>query len=382
MVKTVMASTSTPVIGMERGPHDTALGALLAVLKTPALAAELCGDPALWSEIKRLAEVHRLSGLLAWSVSAALPPAERPWRDSVLMTHHSRHQRFTGQLHSLVMELDNAGVPAVVLKGPVLAERFHPVPFLKLSHDLDILVRMSEIPTVTRLMLASGFRLVGGFPWRIQRNCEHHLNFVAAANGLMVEVHYSFKAGAHLFPSEEFIDRSVNWRSANGLDFRVLAPADEVFYLIVHAAGHAFQRLRWLYDALAAAKTLCAADRERVLSLAREGGLMGHLVAADMACREFFGESLGFDLSGCATPWLWSILKPKHLWTMAQRNDYSFANRTLDVCRMSGSPASALFLCLENGAGKWPAWLYRLRGGRVGPEVLARSLESAGLPKP
>jgi hypothetical protein len=93
-----------------------------------------------------------------------------------------------------------------------------------------------------------------------------------------------------------------------------------------------------------------------------------------MACREFFGEPLPLDLSGFARPWLWTSLAPSHLRKMAQREDYSFGIRALDVCRMSGSPASALHLCLQNGRGKLPTLLYRLRGGATGPEVLARTI--------
>ena len=69
------------------------------------------------------------------------------------------------------------------------------------------------------------------------------------------------------------------------------------------------------------------------------------------------------DLSGLGRPWLWSSLQAKRLRAMAQRENYQFAIRTLDVCRMSGSPASALRLCLQSGSGKIPVWLYRLRKG-------------------
>ncbi len=353
-----------------------ALDSLLAVLKDPSLVSELVKNPDLWAEVRHLSEVHRLAGVLAHSTSAFLPAGERTWRDRVLMTHHGRHARFTSLLRTLVQTFDSGGLRSVVLKGPVLAERFHAVPWLKFSHDLDLLVRVSDIPAAARIMDGLGFRMRGDFPWNLQRNYGHHLNFHAPGDELEVEVHYSFKAGAHLFPAEDFLERSVPWHSPAGFDCQVLAPADEVFYLIIHAAGHAFQRLRWLYDALAAAKTLDESARARVRSLAIERGLTGYFVAADMACREFFGEPLPLDLAGFRTPWLWSPLQPGHLRIMAQRNDYSFGIRTLDVCRMSGSPASALRLCLENGSGKWPTWIYRLRGGSVGPEVLARSLRS------
>jgi hypothetical protein len=352
----------------------TALDHLLATLKSPSLAAEFASRTDLWAEIKRLAEIHRFSGLLAYSTSVWLPASERPWRDLVLMQHHRRHRHFLDQQRVFIDAFRAKGIPCVSLKGPLLAERIYAAPFLKFSHDLDILVRLADIPAATNLMNSLGFGLLGTFPWWVHRKYAHHLNFEGRSEVRLVEMHYALKAGARLMPGEAFIERAVEWQAADGLECRILSPADEVFYLIVHAAGHAFQRLRWLYDALAATKTLNAADRSGVRALAIKMGLTGYLVAADMGCREFFGEPLPLDLSGFKKPWLWSGLQTRHLRTMTRREDYSFAARTLDVCRMSGSPLSAVRLCLQSAGGKVPTLLYRVTGGPVGPDVLARTI--------
>jgi Uncharacterised nucleotidyltransferase len=358
--------------GMPRTP--TPLDRLLAVLKSPELAAELAPQAGLWAEIKRLAEIHRFSGLLAHSASAWLPASERSWRDGVLMSHHRRHRNFLDQQRAFIDAFGAKGIQCVSLKGPLLAERIHAVPFLKFSHDLDILVPLADIPAATNLMNPLGFSLLGTLPWGLHRKYAHHLNFQGRGEVRMVEMHYALKAGAHLMPGDAFIERAVEWQSSDGLACRVLSPADEVFYLIVHAAGHAFHRLRWLYDALAAAKTLNAADRSSVRALAIEMGLTGYFVAADMGCREFFGEPLPLDLSGFKKPWLWTGLQTRHLRTMTQREDYTFTARSLDVCRMSGTPLSAVRLCLQSAGGKVPTLLYRVTGGPLGPDVLARTI--------
>jgi hypothetical protein len=359
---------------MPRTP--TPLDLLLAVLKSPALAAEFAPQTALWSEIKRLAEIHRFSGLLAHSASAWLPPTERPWRDQILMQHHRRHRYFLNQQRVFIDAFRAKGIQCVSLKGPLLAERIHAVPFLKFSHDLDVLVRLADIPAATNLMNSLGFSLLGTLPWGLHRKYAHHLNFQGHGEVRMVEMHYALKAGACLMPGDAFIERAIDWQGSGGLECRILSPADEVFYLIVHAAGHAFHRLRWLYDAITAAKTLGAADRSKVRALAVDMGLTGYFVAADMGCHEFFGEPLPLDLSGFKNPWLWSGLQTSHLRTMTQREDYTFAARTLDVCRMSGTPLSAARLCLQSAGGKVPTLLYRVTGGPLGPHVLARTIQS------
>jgi hypothetical protein len=380
-----MTSSSAPLSGSTRAPEianlsdsprGSAFDSLLAVLNTPALAADLSRDPHLWTEIRRLADIHRFSGLLAHSTSQWLPASERPWRDRTLMMHHRRHYQFLNQQRMFSDAFRAEGIPCVALKGPLLAERLHPVPFLKWSHDLDLFVRVADIPRSVQVMQAMGFSLAGDCPWKLLRKYTHHLNFTGAGEVHTVELHYSLKAGAHLLPGEEFIGRAINWRSGEGTEYLFLSPADEVFYLIIHAAGHAFQRFRWLYDALAAAKTLNGEDRVRVRSQALAMGLTGYFVAADMACREFFGEGLPLDLDGFTRPWLWSPLQPGHVRAMAQRKEYKFGIRALDVCRMAGSPLSALRLCAQSAAGKLPIVLYRLGGGATGPDVLANSLDT------
>ena len=350
------------------------LDSLLSVLKTPELAADLSRSPEAWAEIKRQAEIHRFTGRLADATSASLPPSERSWRDEVLMKHHRRHQLFMRQLRIFVDAFADAAIPCVVLKGPLLAERVHTKPYLKNSHDLDLLVPTCDIPAAARLMNTLGFTLRGIFPWPVHRQYVHDIHFTGTGPVRTVEIHYALKVGAHMIPAQEFIDRAVEWQLADGLKCMILSPADECLYLIAHAAGHAFHRLRWLYDALMVAKTLNAAERETVRTRALEMQLTGYFVAADMCCREFFGEPLPLDLSGFKTPWLWSTLQRRHLQKMAQRETYAFGAHVLDICRISGTPLDALRLCVQNSAMKLPTLLYRLRGGATGPEVLARSL--------
>jgi hypothetical protein len=309
-------------------------------------------------------------------VSSWLPASERVWRDKTLMKHHRQHHQLLRQAQIFSEAFRAARIPCIALKGPVFAERIYPVPFLKNSSDLDLLVGVSAVAPSVRLLESLGARLTGDYPWIVMQKYKHHLFFAGSGDLRPTELHYFLKAGANILETKQFFNRAVTWQSAKGAEFLVLSPADEVFYLIVHAAGHAFQRLRWLYDALALAKTLDAPARADVRALALKMRLTGYFVAADMACREFFGEGLPIDLSGFPTPWLWSRLRSSHLREMARREDYKFGLRALDDCRMSGTPASALRLCLKNATGKLPLMFHQLTGGAVGPDVLSKSLEA------
>ncbi len=45
------------------------------------------------------------------------------------------------------------------------------------------------------------------------------------------------RAGENVIPGREFVDRAVHWRATDGSGFSGVVPADEAFYLVVHAAG-------------------------------------------------------------------------------------------------------------------------------------------------
>ena len=139
------------------------------------------------------------------------------------MTHHRRHQLFLRQLLTFAEAFGAEGIPCVALKGPLLSERFHPIPFLKTSHDLDLLVRRSDIPAAARLMKALGFSLKGYFPWPVHQRYVHDVQFTGSGELRIVEIHYALKAGAAMFPAEEFVHRSVAWQTS-GRDQLVQSP--------------------------------------------------------------------------------------------------------------------------------------------------------------
>jgi hypothetical protein len=362
-----------------RVPESNALDHLLAVLRKPERAAELSTQAELWAEIKRLAEVHRFSGQLAYSTAAWLPPGEKMWRDQTLMTHHRRHAFRLTALRKLVEAFAEERIQCVSLKGPLLAERFYERPFLRPSNDLDLLVQERDIGRAARLMLKLGFELPGSFPWLLHREVDKHLDFRPAGSFPRVEVHYRLKAGGTLLPAAEFLERARDWSSPSGVQSSVLSSADELFYCSVHAANHAFHRLRWLYDTLRIAGTLTEAERELVCEHATRYSQTGGLVAVALAAQDFFGEPLALDVTGFPVPWLWSKLSSRHTRKMTLRvegNTSTMAEKIgyrLDLCRMAGSPLQAAKLMASGIRIEARKWWYTFRQP-ADPENLARTL--------
>jgi hypothetical protein len=339
----------------------------------------------LWPEIKRLAEIHRFSALLAYSASSLLPAAERAWRDKILMSAHRQHGQRLAALRRMTDAFRNEGLTCVSLKGPLLSERFHPHPFLRPSNDIDLFIREADAGTAAKLMQKMGFSLEGRHPWPLQRQLSQHLNFSATDWSPRVEVHYSLYLWNRAISeaSGEFLERSVGWQSAAGFDASVLSRADDAFYSCIHAANHAFHRLRWLYDLLAIANSLTSDERARVRELAIRYGFTGHMMAASMAAEEFFGEKLKLDCSGFAAPWLLGRLTHRHTRRMVERvegNTVTLAQKAgfrLDLCRMAGSPVKAMRLLANFAGNETRKQWHEFRHKTSDPGVLARTLPGA-----
>ncbi len=332
---------------LEEVPVRSALDSLIAVLHTPALAGDISrGHPALWAEMKRIAEIHRLAGELAFSTAKWLPAEEQTWRNQVLFRHHRSHARRLVALRRMIEAFGRAGIPCVSLKGPILAERFYPHPWLRPANDLDLLIYERDGEAATALMLRLGFPLERAYPWNVQRQLVHHVNFCATADSPRVEMHYKFEGGGRFIGGAEFMDRAVPWRSASGLDAMVLSPADEAFYVCVHAASHAFHRLRWVYDSVATARALTDAERNAVHELAKRLDTVGGIAATAIAAREFLGERLELG-AAFPSPHLFGELTAVQVRRMVERlegNTTTLAEKAgfrLDLCRMAGSPYRA-----------------------------------------
>jgi len=253
-----------------------------------------------WEVVKRQAHRHGLAGVLAHLYGDRLPVEQKLWRKEVAATQMVAHHRRLRQLQSIAEALDAEGIRFVVLKGPVLGERYFNPPFLKVCGDLDLLVDEANLERAGRCLEDIGLREeICSLPWWVWRRGSHHIAFKPSSmrpEWIPVELHFRLLGQHSPISSMDLLDRAELWVGANGLQVRVLDRADEAIFLANHAARHLFARLAWLYDALVVFRTLSMAERDQALALARKAGAITALSAANRAAMEFFHEPLLADL--------------------------------------------------------------------------------------
>lgn len=70
-----------------------------------------------------------------------------------------RIDRYQAILHQALATLRAGGIPCIVLKGAALANTAYPAPTLRHSHDIDLLIRATDLPQAAQCLTAHGFNL-------------------------------------------------------------------------------------------------------------------------------------------------------------------------------------------------------------------------------
>lgn len=160
------------------------------------------------------------------------------------------HLRGVSDLPLLVEALGGAGIPWLVVKGPVLAE-LHGAPDLRAYSDLDLVVPAAAFGDALGALEHAGARVLA-------RNWWHRLDVLAGEvplvlpSGTAVDLHW------HLL-NDRALRRSFTLRMPAMLDrarpvevlgrsVQTLDPVDTLLHLALHTAMSGGNRLVWLKD--------------------------------------------------------------------------------------------------------------------------------------
>lgn len=206
-----------------------------------------------WERLWDLAHLHEVVPVLGASVVAvggdAVPDA---FRQRVLKRRHVT-LRANGHLVDTLLEalagLDAAGVPAMPVKGLVIADQLYGDLAARPCADLDVLVQPADLPRAREVLRAIGFTqlAVPRYKALVHEFHDPAWGRGAGADHVRLELHWALWAD-----SERRLGTHGLWdRSVPGtlLDhpIRMLSIEDMLLHLAIHRTRSAL-RLRWLVD--------------------------------------------------------------------------------------------------------------------------------------
>jgi hypothetical protein len=212
----------------------------------------LLPGPIDWAEFFGLAERHRLLPLCARHLNRIAPDCVPPEALLAMRSYAEQNvQRsllLTGELRTLLRRLEEAAIPAVAYKGPVLAQDLYGSVALRDMQDLDILVMKEDTLRARELLFLRGYRSAGptGERWDahlLWSGCNFRL--VQDVTGFVVELHWTPEAC--LTPREiAKLWQRLDHVSLAGMQVPTFARQDLLLLLCLHGCRHMWERLEWL----------------------------------------------------------------------------------------------------------------------------------------
>jgi hypothetical protein len=263
-------------------------------LLTPLLAdapdLSVLRDESVWSTIQEHAPRYGVAALVAHVARPHVSPQARAWCDRVLVDSWQRHDRMLRHLEYVFELLAAGGVPAIALKGPLLAQRYYSPAFLrKPAMDLDFAVAQRNLSRACGSLERAGYRPVLSVNEAIARS--HHLEFTHSSLP-KVELHFRLSHMALGIPVDEFFDRTVSLTLPNGCSIPALGPADQLLHLVLHLAHSRFGTLFHRFEMRRAAASESPEVRSEAFRRAVGHHFSGALRMADIASRAEWGRPL------------------------------------------------------------------------------------------
>jgi putative nucleotidyltransferase-like protein len=259
---------------------------------------ELLGAPFDWDVLLELAEEHSVQGILAKRMQqlefAGVPAAAREKLQARMRAQHLFTLSLTAELFRVLDDFSEAGLEAMVIKGPVTALVAHGDPALRGFGDVDLLIRQKDIANASRRMQAQGFEADVSDRAIQAGKVPGEYVFRRPGTNRMVEIHtqQTFRYYPNGMPIDELFQRK-RLIQLEGREVSALSLTDEVIFHCVHGAKDFWEKLMWICDVASLAKNHPGIDWQSTWRAAADCG------AARMVS---VGLLLGADVLGMPLP--------------------------------------------------------------------------------
>ena len=216
----------------------------------------ICSDGPDWSQYLRLVDRHRTPAI-SWAVLKRVPQLEIPAPAAAELQKRSDACRIQALRHfqiliTILKSFDQAGIPVMPLKGPLLSLEIYRDVGLRQSKDLDIAVPFQDLSRAERCLQEMGWSRSAQHAsltrsqWEFLLLHGHHLTYLHPRRQCELEVHWRASWDTPEMTARRW-ERAIPSHS-NGCPYRAMNPVDLILYLCNHGGAHAWTRAKWLGD--------------------------------------------------------------------------------------------------------------------------------------
>jgi hypothetical protein len=249
-----------------------------------------------WPRLLSLAGDQGLLPLLTQKLSHAesglVPPDAQETLKSSFHGQMIFDLRMLAEMYRILDRFAARGIPVMLTKGPVLAQRCYGFSFARQYTDLDFVLRDSDILRATETLIGLGYDAKVP-PSAIQaKKPAGEYAFTQLSTKLLVELHTepTFRYYPKALSVEKLLSRKASVKLGEQ-DVPALSVEDELLLISIHGAKHFWERLLWIAD-VAALITYNPIDWDRVAAAAHEADAQRMLRISLLLAKNVVGAPL------------------------------------------------------------------------------------------
>ena len=219
------------------------------------------------------------------------------------------------ELRKILHAFNEAKISILLFKGPALAYTVYPQAHLRTYHDIDALIRPTDLERARTLLSGMGFSFYEEYRANVINSKRTGYNFTLKREDSWLEVLLELHTAPHESEIGTDFDIAALWANAQpitilGESTLTLNPADHLLYLCWHYRFHSFSRLLWLYDIVVLLRTYAdEMDWAQLINMARRQHLAATMYYCLLWCQELFGVAIPVQvLRKLRPPWLCRVL--------------------------------------------------------------------------
>ena len=254
----------------------------------------LAGQISDWAGFLESSYAHGVYALVAKSLKSihAVPDPIKSVLKITNLDIARRNMTMTAELLRIMKLLEDSGISALAIKGPVLSQMIYGDITQRQFADLDILVDENDLYHAGKVLDENGYYFEQ--PLKYLKNktllkIEKDITFSNEQQNIYIEIHW------RLFAGKLFAKSNIDLFQENPVMVRVnhqnIATLDDsiyILYLLLHGSKHLWNRLEWIVDIDRLVRTKSAIDWELIRKSAQVMEIEPMIYLGTMMCHRIF----------------------------------------------------------------------------------------------